>query len=233
MDLKSFRGEYKGKLIIDYSVNDYIFQGEFQDIINFPPSNKKSPEYPFAWIHSYDKSMFEKILDKIEFNNQFKVKAYDFIFKQPIGNQKINTLHLRIEDDMVKHLANHYKKDEAYVRDKVYNKHIEIIKKYIPKKDLNIILSHSKSNPVITYMQDNGYNFKFCDKDPANGREINAIHDYLIGINSNNIFLGSFKSDFSLGSSFSICIYRKLRPGVKCILWDANILSGDEEVIIK
>ena len=164
--------------------------------------------------------MFDEIAKNIHYNNYFIDLTNEFI-KDIDFNNKINIFHLRFEDDAIKHWSeiNNMPIDEF--KKCVENKYTKIIKRYIKKNDLTIILTSSLSNSIIDYFENNNYNYKLTKK-LFDEREKNAIIDFLISQLCNNIFIGSG------GSTFSCYIARNLR--VKKVMFNLDKITDDEKV---
>jgi hypothetical protein len=178
-------------------------------------------------VNNINKDLFEDILMNIRFHPDFVEKADSFI--QTLGDKKTNVIHLRVEDDAIKHwsIINHMIEDEF--RDSIENKYIELIKRHIDKTHETIILSSSSKNGVIDFLEQEGYSYKFTEKHFA-GREKNAIIDLLISKRCNNIFIGSFNPVKLNGSSFSYFILKSLDNDVKKIMIDLDRIL-DVEII--
>jgi hypothetical protein len=137
------------------------------NIINNIIKNKEY-SYIFGWINDINKDLFENILMNIRFHPDFVKKADSFI--QTIGDKKTNVIHLRVEDDAIKHWSKINDMSEEEFRCFIENKYIELIKRHIDKKDETIILSSSSINGVIDFFEREGYSYKFTKKHFA-GRE--------------------------------------------------------------
>jgi hypothetical protein len=218
-------------LFLTYKINEYIIEEThderlLEDInIDFLNSH-----YIFTpgWINTHNTSMFEIILANIHYINDFLDKS-SLILKDININNKVNVLHLRLEDDAIKHWSNMNGMSEHHYKEYIENKYIELIKKYISKTDQNIILSNSLSNRVINFLKDNNYVFKFSHKF-FEDREKNAIVDLLISKYCNNIFIGNFNVANLNGSTFSYYI-GKLIKNKRQVYIDLDHIYNDESVI--
>ena len=186
---------------ITYSINDNIFNDiimvenglikqdyliDLQNIV-FNPSVR----YNNGSIEFYD------VLEHIIFNTNLTSISDNYIKDNIDLSQQINTIHLRLEDDAIKHWAteNGYTDLNLY-KNLLENIYIENISKYINKNDITLFISGNYDNNVIKYMIDNNYKFiltpKFCDD-----RDVSAIIDLHIGQYCNNVYIGVFESTFS------------------------------------
>jgi len=116
------------------------------------------------------------------------------------NNQKINVIHLRIENDGIEHWSNQNNMNPNAFKRLLTIKYMQLIKNNIQKEDITIILTGDTNNDVVQYMKENEYNITFIDKkfnDNQPGRELNAIIDLIVGRYCNNVFIGCDGSTFS------------------------------------
>lgn len=226
----------KKEIIINYSVNDHGVEEAFEEeytclkqAIQFDLS-KEEFVYVFHWINTLDKSLFNILLKSIPFTDTFTTLSQIFIDNKNIDlNQKINVLHLRIEDDAIAHWSVKNRMDSRNFQKILELKYIYLIQKHIKKNDINIILSYSTENGVLDYLKQNGYTCHFTDKIMGAGREINALIDLHIGGFCNNIFLGNFNISGLNGSSLSYYLLNKLcDKKVKQVLIDLDDIGRKE-----
>jgi len=219
------------KLIMVYKINEYYIKEIYNEnltddiIIDFDGTY----EYTLGWINTYNNNMFDNILKNITYNDDFILKS-ELILNKIKKENKINVIHLRLEDDGIKHWSNMNKmKYDDY---KIYleEKYINIIKKNISKHHENIILSSSLLNNVIIFMKNNGYNYHFVDK-VFDDREKNAIIDLLVSKKCNNVFIGNFNMKKLNGSTFSYYIWKIIDDNITKIYIDLDNIY-DNEVIV-
>lgn len=214
--------------ILQYKMNEYIIEEKYNETLRTDIKIDFDGQYKFThgWITSYNNNMFEHILKNITYNNKFLVKS-ESIINGINKEKKINCIHLRLEDDGIKHWSkqNNITCDEyaAYLT----QKYINLIIKYISKTDENIILSSSLSNGVIDFLEQHNYNYRFVDKF-FDGREKNAIIDLLVSSCCNNIFIGNFNITNLNGSSFSYYIWKLMKDDVLKIFIDLDKIYDDE-----
>lgn len=113
-----------------------------------------------------------------------------------INNININTIHLRIEDDVLTHYESRLNIDKELLRIIVENKYVSLIEKYFNKDDLIIILTYSLNNSVIDFLNNNGYKYIINEK-KSNDREISAIYDLMLGEYCNNYYICVWESSYS------------------------------------
>jgi hypothetical protein len=167
--------------------------------------------------------MFQDILKNIYYNNVFLEKS-DNILKQFDINNKINVIHLRLENDAIKHWSKSNNISEQNFKGSLENKYINLFKKYISNTDQNIILSSEINHRVANFLRENNYNFKFIPKF-YDDREKNAIVDFLVSKCCNNIFIGNG------GSTFSFYIDKSIQNNKKKIYIDLDNIYTDECVV--
>jgi hypothetical protein len=202
----------KKNIFLGYKINNYIIEEIYsekliEDInIDFVNSTYN---LNFGWIDKLDSNMFENILMNIHYNLNFIEKS-KLILNEININNKINVIHLRLEDDAINHWSKQNNMTCENFKNYIENKYINLIKKYISKIDVNIILSSSLSNTVINFLKENNYNYKF-NKKFFNDREKNSIVDLLISKYCNNIFIRNFNVEQKNGSTFSYYVGKLLK----------------------
>ena len=235
-DMNQIQGDpcilVKKQIFLNYTINNYTIEEVHEEnLVNNISINILHSTYQnnFAWINSYDMNMFENILLNIFYHNDFIEKS-NIIFNEINTNDKINVIHLRVEDDAINHWSNMNKMNKNMFKTHIENKYIGLIQKYISKTDQNIILSSSLNNKVINYLNQNNYNYKFNNK-YFEDREKNAIVDLLTSSKCNNIFIGNFNIENLNGSTFSYYIGKIVNNNVKKIYIDLDKIH-DVEVVI-
>jgi hypothetical protein len=195
--------------------------------------NKSPFIYNFKWIDELDKDMFDNILSKITFTSFYLSLATTFLKIKNINNtEKINVLHLRLENDAIMHWAKMNKMVPLVFQHIIEEKYIGLIKKYINKNEINIILSYSTDNKVIQFLKENNYKYFFTDKLNV-GREINASIDLNIGNFCNHLFIGNFNLENISGSSLSYFLinkYKKENRNIKLVLIDLDKIQDKENI---
>jgi len=108
----------------------------------------------------------------------------------------INTIHLRIEDDVLEHFSKKLNVKKEIIKKNIENTYINTIKKYLNKLDLIILLTYSQNNSVLDFLKENNYTY-VINNEKGEDREISAIYDFLLGENCNNYFILVWESSFS------------------------------------
>ncbi len=140
--------------------------------------------------------------------------------------QKINTIHLRIEDDGIQHWSKLQNMSPAAFKSALLSKYMFLIEEYCKKDDLTIILSYNEDNEIIDFLKENGYNYFVKNhKLKYKNREINAILDFFLGQNCNNIFIGV------VGSTFSEIISKSLKQNATKIFFNINDLTATHVIL--
>lgn len=223
------------KLIIKYKINNYDLEETYEEILKSDISignvdlNEKYVQ-DMGWINDFNNNMFDNILTHITFTDKFVEKS-NSIINEIDKNKKINVMHLRLENDGIKHWSTMNKMTPLKYESFLENKYIDLIKRYLNKNDENIILSNSHSNKVIEWLNKNNYNYKFTNK-YFNEREKDAIVDLLISQNCNNIFIGNFNIKNLNGSTFSYYIGKTIKSNFLNIYIDLDKIYEKEVVVL-
>ncbi len=222
----------KKQLFINYKINgneiEEIYEEYRQDdiIISFKDNTFK---HTFGWINSINVDIFNDILLNIYYHDNLE-NISNNILNQINNNTPINVIHLRVENDAIQHWSKMNNLTEKNFKTYIENKYINLIEKYLNKDEKTIILSASQSNYVIEFLNENNYNYSFCDK-YFKDREKNAIIDYLVSKKCNNIFIGNFNFNNLNGSSFSYYIAKSLGKNINKIMIDMDNVFENEIII--
>jgi hypothetical protein len=201
------------------TIDSRIIESEFSKIV---PGVQTSVSD--SWI---DSSKFFDIYNNIVFKPEFYNISNNLIteIKQKLGDDvKINVIHLRIEDDAIKHWARLSNINPNLFKRALEAKYIYLINKYINKHAFTIVMTYSKNNNVMKYLQNNGYHFFTKNNDLSIGRECNALKDLLLARKMNNFFIGAQESSFTYFIQNSTTFK-------KCILIDLNKIDKPALVI--
>jgi hypothetical protein len=193
----------------------------------------KNSEYQFDFVNfqqMYGQTnyfhIFEDILLKIKYTNEFEDSAMKTIRKMGIRN-KVNVIHLRVENDAITHWSSVNNMNYSEFQNAIEAKYIALIQKYMDKNDEIIILSNSSVNSVIEFLIQNDYKIKISEK-YFEYREKNAIVDLLVSRVCNNIFIGCINNEIKNGSTFSFYISKIIDKKVKKIGIDIDNITNDE-----
>ena len=146
----------KDRILLDYSTSTFM---------RSPILHKGICKNPLLFID---------ILKNIKFHDRF-YKIIDKI--TPTGN--INIIDLKLDD--IHAYSKKLGVEENEFCERIENKYIEMIKKYIYKDDTTILLTNSISNRVISYLTDESYTYLVSCKlyesvDTTSLSEANFIH---------------------------------------------------------
>lgn len=225
--------ELKIKYILDNEIKELVEperNGLLINDINII-GNNSFLEYKYSdWrllFSDYDNLEFQYFIIKhFKFSDTIINKALTFLQNNNINiHEKLNCLHLRIEDDCIHHwskLSNLLFNDYKF---KLESKFTNLIERYFDKKIPILLLSQDINNKVIDYLKNNDYIYYIkYDKEP-NKREYNAAIDLQIGLFSNNIFIGCESS------TFSQIIHKKIENKTSILINLENVDS--EDIVIK
>jgi hypothetical protein len=180
--------------------------------------------YPMCCPTYADHRMFDIVLRSIRFHPSYVSLAKQFVDQIEPG-ARINALHIRVEDDAIRHWCKSNEMSEDEFRTALAKRYIDIITEHVDKTDVNLILSYSTDNAVLDFMKENGYRYMLTEKDHSLGREKNAIVDTLVAQACNNVMLANMNFDDSLGSTFSYFVAKRLLDNVKCVAIDIRDLN--------
>jgi len=163
-----------------------------------------------------NKNIFDHILQNIHFTEIYETMNNNFINTFDLVNKKINLIDLQVyEDD-----------DEI----KLINKYILLIKKYINKSDLTILVPNKeiefKLNKLEKFLSEHNYYFKI--RNLSLGNEIDNIININLGKKINNLFIGLFNMEELNGSNLSYILINQMNDNVKHVLIDPLDISLPE-----
>ena len=224
------------ELTVNCSVYGYIINEIYPEnlttdlVIDFERCEYMST---FSWINTYNKDIFEDILTHIVFGNRFLIQSgsqiqYIYNMKNTTSD-KINVIHLRLEDDAIAHWSKMNNMTESCFQNSIETKYTELIKKYINKNDLTVVLTNSKKNGVFDFLHVEGYTFITLNK-LYEDRELNAIIELLVSKICNNRFIGNFNFTKLNGSTFSYFISKMLNSNVEKITIDLDKIVDSEQI---
>jgi len=222
-------------LFVTFTINDkdftYTYPENRNNDISLIFTKDIYYNYTFGGLNNCYRKIVETIVTNLEYTDRYNDIANNFVKK--LDSNKVNVIHLRLEDDAIKHwsgFSNRLPFDQF--KDKLCKKYIGLITKYFDKSDNNIILTYNIDNDVIKFMKDNGYKYYFVDKQVDMGRELNAIIDIIISRSCNNIFIGNYNLDKLTGSTFSYYVHTQVKKNnAKTIMIDLQDLGVDEKIL--
>lgn len=211
--VEEFAGYLKENIHLDFNVmnnSDYVYNS-----------------FKINELNEVHKKIFEGILENISFTDNF-YNVCNALLKDIDINEKVNIIHLRLEEDCLDKWSNN--QDKSQYMDKLEKKYIELIQKHLNKTEQTIVLSYSTSNAVIDYLKYNEYNFVINEKQLELGSDVNAAFDFLCGTICNNIFIGNYNIEKHTGSLFSYFLSKRFNKPVTKVLVDLENL--DDEVVV-
>ncbi len=194
--------KYNIKIIINlnnynFNFNSYLENGiinkEINIDINHDKNNYQDGE---IWKEEYTK-IFEEFLNYIYFQDYFYLHTHNWLEKNNLKNTEFNTLHLRIENDAIEHWCIQNNMNKKKYKRALVDKYKMMIDKYYDKKIPILLLTYDKNNEVVDYLNKNKYKILFREKNKEEGREINAIYDFLLGESTSGLYTGSLCSSFT------------------------------------
>uniref|UniRef100_A0A6C0DR71 Uncharacterized protein n=1 Tax=viral metagenome TaxID=1070528 RepID=A0A6C0DR71_9ZZZZ len=182
--------------------------------------------YSFAMPNVHDLTMFDNILTSITYHKDLVAEA-DSLFQS--GTK--NVIHLRLEWDGIAHWSKMNQMTEDSFHTALVQRYTSIIEQEFAKSEEILILSSSLANPVIDFLNANGYNYRSPTKFYQE-REKNAIIDLLVASRCNGLFIGNFNLANFNGSTFSYYAMKLCRP-VKAIMIDLDRIADVESTYYK
>jgi hypothetical protein len=180
-------------------------------------------KYNLKWFDFFLSNVyFSKKLLKIE-NDNFNSYNID----------KLNVIHIRAEYDAITFWSRINMIPENKFRQVIQDKYIGLVKEHFDKSIPVLVLSMDENNAVNTFMKNNGYKVIMQSKDKVQGRDTNAILDFLAGTRCTNCFIGNLNPNDNHGSTFSYAIINSLNSNVKKIGIDLDRIYDDEYKIVK
>jgi len=207
------------KLYMKIKLGDHImsiYEDENINNINFNINHIKKTIfsrkfYTMGPANYYSEHLFNRLLNCIHYNPIFNEIIDDIINIRKLSNLKV--IHLRVEDDVIKHFAWYYKKNNDFIRDYLYNLYKNAIKLYINSDDNIHVLTYD--GDAIKKIFEPEYSISYIDNDFKTqllkeklgiyGRELNALFDLIIGIKIGKSFIGLKESTFSDTLAHYIC----------------------------
>jgi hypothetical protein len=219
-----FLPNIKKKIFINFELNNVIHEFVYDEYIGHPLSDIIIDFENITYQDIKDWNIlntvpynvfFKKILKELKFSPHLENIINSTITKLVNNhNPHINIIHLRLEDDGIKHWSAINNMDFNTFKNILREKYIKEIKKNIDKKTLTFILTSNCDNIIHDYLKLNNYNFNITEK-LYKDREVNAIIDLSVGKLCNNIYIGPGCS------TFTQCIVKMIN-NKKTILFDLD-----------
>jgi len=199
--LENLKNRYGNFLIVEYKIQNNLIKQTFdlskenENIVIGCDQSEVFKQSPILYLgHSPTPDIFNNIVINFLFNENFYTNAKKWLFEKNINDT--NIIHLRLEKDAIDCYSKELRMKEYDYLTSCENKYISMIKKYIDKNIMTIVLTGDTNNKVIKFLEENNYLFITTEK-KYTYREFNAINDLIIGESCNNILIASFESSFS------------------------------------
>lgn len=199
-------------------------------------SRNESAEYQSAsydeahgWPNDDNRSLFDALLTCLRFHNDLVQRAYAALAVHGILGRTCNVLHLRNEEDALRHWGHMNSLTRDQFESVIRGKYIDLANKYLDKQVPVLVLTYrTHGNPVIEDMMQAGYRCITLEKDTASGREYNGVIDLLsaeLACNGTLVSCG--------GSSFSYTIFARItahRPASlkRFVTIDLNAINREQ-----
>lgn len=231
------------KLYVIYKLNDYIFTevlNETNIIINCNTDYIKTSLFNdaggnFGVNTMYNLDIFNKLLKNIVFSEEI-INSANYLENQYVGNLSYDVVHLRIEKDAIDHWSKSNNLDKKQFKSILYDKYINLIQKYCGE---NVFILTNYTEKAKVLLENIHKNLIYIPADAKentsnknlgiNGREINAIIDFLIAIKKCKKFIASYNFQSMSGSTFSYIISRFVND--KVISIDLDNINNKEEIL--
>jgi hypothetical protein len=234
------------KVYIKYSINNYTFEEIYDECdcvlkepIIFNLNNENFNFDSVKLSNVKNKNMFDHILQNLQLSDIYDIISKNYFELNNLENKKINIVDLRLDNDIFKQFVN---------EDAIYEKYLEVIKRYILKHEKTIILYNDLNldvdleitntnktktnyvNPVLKFLHDSDYNFSVSKNMTVFGSEINYNINLSIGKKCNNVYIGNFNMNKMNGSDFTYTLIQQMNHNVKHVLIDINNTKNKEEI---
>lgn len=220
-------------LYIHYSINNIHFKEIYDEqgcylkepiIFNLDDSNFIYNSYSLSSINN-NKNIFDDILENLCFTNIYEIITKNYLETNNLVDTKINIIDFQINGNGNKN-------------NKIENKYISLIDKYINKNENIIILptyhfekSHLNDlnyEIIFDFLQKNGYKYFIRPYLSVLGNEISTIIDLNLGIQCNSTYIGSFNIHKLSGSNFTYSLIQQMSKESKHVLIDIDNIDGPE-----
>lgn len=223
-------------LYINFQIDDTIFNYKFDVNSNGSLNNDILIGYNFIndafeppLAYNDGSHEFIDILRNLTFHENLLNKANNYVANNIDTSKKVNTIHLRLENDAIVHWAKENNYDDlALYKKNVENKYIELIDKYINKDETTILICYDYNNAVVEHMEKNNYIWIKTPKMDSN-RDVSAIIDMLIGQYCNKSYIFVYESSFSFTLLTRIYDKSNYNP----IMFELNNLNKDVFILTK
>lgn len=181
-------------------------------------------DYDEWWWYGYQPP---DLFYDIFYNLQFQRKYYDYVktfldgILQPSPTkQEFNAIHLRFEQDMIDYLTRTHECSDELVRQELTTAYVALVEKHFDPKVPVLVLTSKTDNDVCAYFTSNKYSWYVLPKTNC-GFYIDAVYDFMFGLQCTNVFIGCFNRATDRGSAFSLalemCLHAKVQVHQICL----------------
>jgi hypothetical protein len=220
-------------LKIKYLLDDGFFTENYSIINNRLNENIdynfKSLKFESNFVYKHNE-IFVDIIRNIPFSDIILNNSFINNSKllKNIKTNIINTIHLRIEDDVFEHFSEKLNVKKEIIKKNIENTYINTIQKYLNKSDLIVVLTYSQHNSVLDFLKKNNYTYVISNEKEED-REISGIYDLLLGEICNNYYIFVYESSFS----YSV-LYRIKNKNIKGIqIYYENLNKEPDQIYLK
>lgn len=228
------------QIYIEYRVNGRLYKEHFDEYAMMMESDLCLDFRNFRNAQWLSPTSITDARSNVEFFNDclrhvaFRPFFHELI--QPLLSQvqgTMNVMHLRLENDAIDFWSHINKLPNELYLSLLEQKYIRIIQTHLDPASTTVLLSGSTENAVTKYMDNQGYKYVMMDKTLVQGRETNAILDYLISTHCNGVFVGNVNPHNYHGSTFSYAILNSLRnvEHVKKVCIDTDRIFDNEYIL--
>ena len=191
------------EIFINYSINGITFSETYPRMKMNTDINLYAYTYFTGWINEIDQDLFNTMIMNIEFKDYLKSKV-----------KTGNIIHILNEELLV--FSQKKNVNPIEYQTKLNNTYIHIINEHMNKNDEIILISNSKNDTIINFLNENKYNYKYEITD-------NSFKQIEILYYQCNIFVGNFNIETLIGDAYSYYLSNKIKCKKKIMLDITNL----------
>jgi len=191
------------EIFINYSINDMTFSETYSNTKINTDINLYSYTYFTGWINEIDKDLFNTMLINIDFKDYLKSEV-----------KTGNVIHILNEELIPFSLKKNVNPTEY--QNILNNTYIHIINEFMNKNDEIILLSNSKNEAILNFLNENKYNYKYEIID-SSFKQIEPLYYQC------NLFIGNFNIETLMGDAYSYYLSTKIKCKKKIMLDITNL----------
>jgi hypothetical protein len=173
-------------------------------------------DFRFGWINDISQPLFDHFLSRLKFRPTIPYPV--------LPHSMVHVLHLRIEDDAIRHWSHLNRMTASEYRSRLINMYITKIQESMMQMGgCLLILSSIMDSPIHHFLREKGVPFFQQEKDPALGREEHALRDLLLAEQCcNSVLMINFDIPTMKGSSFSYMLFRRCTRATRTVFIDLD-----------